>query len=123
MQRMKLHLSGMKVPPLGSLHDRIYREYMTKESQLEVEKMKMSMLTALTNPNIADPNKARDWSSNIKKHWARYLALEFNTEMPEHTEKEVEMLEYYENVVKHMKPTLEKSGSGYNVKGLDQLFK
>lgn len=122
MQRMKLHLSGTKVPPLGSLQDRMYRKYMTKESQLEVEKMKMQMLTALTSPSISDPNKAREWTASIKKHWASYLSAQFHTEMPEKTEKEVQMMEYYENVVKHLKPKLEKSGKGLNVKGLDNLF-
>src|SRR5579859_6380867 len=109
MQRMKLHLSGVKVPKLGSLHDRLYREYLTKENELEAEKMKIVMLNTLTNPTIEDPGKAREWSSTIKKHWARYLSLQFNTDIPEHTEKEIQMMEYYENVVKHLKPKLEKS--------------
>lgn len=112
----------MKLPKLGSLQDRVYREYMTKESQLEVEKMKLTMLIAITNPNTSDPNKAREWSATVKKHWSSYLSAQFSAELPEHTEKEVEMMEYYENVVKHLKPKLEKSGKGLNVKGLDRLF-
>jgi len=122
MQRMKLHLSGVKVPKLGSLHDRLYREYLTKENELEAEKMKIVMLNTLTNPTIEDPGKAREWSSTIKKHWARYLSLQFNTDIPEHTEKEIQMMEYYENVVKHLKPKLEKSAKGLAVKGLSGLF-
>jgi hypothetical protein len=123
MQRMKLHLSGVKVPKLGSLQDKMYRQYMTKESQLEVEKMKLVMLNTLTNPSFDDPNKARDWHGKIKKNWADYLAMQFNVEIPEHTEKEMQMLEYYENVVKHLKPKLVKDKKGLGVTGLNNLFR
>lgn len=123
MQRMKLHLSGIEVPKLGSLKDRVYRDYLTKENQLEAEKAKLLMLVALTNPTISDPNKARDWSGKVKKIWADYLALQFNTDMPVKNEKEAQMAEYYENVVKHLKPVIEKSSSGYKVQGLNHLFK
>lgn len=122
MQRMKLHLSGVKVPKLGSLQDKVYRQYMTKESQLEVEKMKLVMLGTLTSPTFDDPNKARDWHGKIKKNWSSYLAMQFNVEVPEHTEKEIQMLEYYENVVKHLKPKLVKDKKGLGVTGLNNLF-
>lgn len=123
MQRMKLHLSGVKVPKLGSLQDKLYRQYMTKDSQLEVEKMKLVMLSTLTNPTFNDPNAARDWHGKIKKNWADYLSLQFGIDIPEHTEKEMVMLEYYENVVKHLKPQLVKDKKGLGVKGLENLFR
>jgi hypothetical protein len=121
MQRMELHLSGVKVPKLGSLHDRVYREYMTKKSQLEVERTKFHMFNALTNPTIGDAGKAREWSEKIKRIWSNYLALEYGVEVPEYAEREIQMREYYENVVKHLKPVLQKTEKGYNVKGLDVL--
>jgi hypothetical protein len=121
MQRMKLHLSGVKVPKLNSLHDRVYREYLTKENQLEAEKMKLVMLCAATTPTFTDVAKAREWSDRVRKIWSTLLALQFNVEIPEHTEKEMEMMEHYEKVVKHLKPILEKTKAGYNVKGLDAL--
>lgn len=123
MQRMKLHLSGVKVPKLGSLQDKVYRQYLTKESQLEVEKTKFAMLQAMTSPTFDDAGKARDWHAKIKKAWANYLSLEFNVDIPEHTEKELQMMEYYENVVKHLKPKLEKSQKGLAVRGLSDLFR
>jgi hypothetical protein len=118
---MELHLSGVKVPKLGSLHDRVYREYMTKKSQLEVERTKFHMFNALTNPTIGDAGKAREWSEKIKRIWSNYLALEYGVEVPEYAEREIQMREYYENVVKHLKPVLQKTEKGYNVKGLDVL--
>lgn len=121
MQRMKLHLSGVKVPKLGSLHDRIYREYMTKESQLEAEKMKLVMMTTMMTPTFDDAGRAREWSEKIKTIWSSYLALQYCVEIPEKNEREMEMLEYYSTVVKHLKPTIEKTKEGGIVKGLSAL--
>lgn len=47
MQRMKLHLSGVKVPPLGSYKDKIYRDYLTKQGLKEVYKHKVLALSAI----------------------------------------------------------------------------
>jgi hypothetical protein len=122
VQRMKLHLSGVKVPKLGSLQDRVYRDYMTRESQLEAEKMTFIMMQTMMIPTFDNQGKAREWSEKVKRVWSNYLALQYGLEISEHTEKELQMMEYYQSVVKHLKPTLEKNKDGnYNVKGLDQL--
>jgi hypothetical protein len=121
MQRMKLHLSGVKVPKLGSLQDRVYREYLTKDNQLEAEKMKMIMMMTMTTPSFNDSAKARDWHDKVKGIWSNFLALQFNVEIPEHTEKEIQMLEYYETVVKHLRPRLEKTKEGFKATGLEIL--
>lgn len=121
MQRMKLHLSGVKVPKLDSLRDKVYRQYLTKESQLEAEKMKFVMMATMTTPVFDDAGKAREWSEKVRKTWSTFLSLQYGLEVSEHNEKEIQMLEYYESVVKHLKPTLEKTTKGYNVRGLEAL--
>jgi hypothetical protein len=118
---MKLHLSGVKVPKLGSLHDRVYREYMTRESQLEAEKMKLVMMQTITNPSFDDSGRARQWTENVKKVWTNYLSLQYGLEISEHNEKELHMLDYYSGVIKHLKPTYQKTAKGIVVKGLDIL--
>lgn len=120
---MKLHLSGVKLPKLGSLKDRVYREYLVKETQLEAKKGEVLMLMALTNPSIDDPKRRREWGSTIRKIWTQYVSLLLNIEIPEKTDKEIEMMEFYQNVVKPSKPKLfrDKTGS-LRVSGLDQLF-
>lgn len=124
MQRVKLHLSGVKVPKLGSLQDRVFRSYMVKEAQLDAKKTQMAMLTVLTNPQIDDPSKRREWSEAVKKVWSEYLSLLLNTELPEHTEKELEMREYYESVVKKSELRLFKDKVGrLNVDGISKLLK
>lgn len=124
MQRMKLHLSGVKVPKLGSLHDRIYREYLIKEAQLEAKKAEMLMLMVLTNPSIEDPNKRRDWVKSVQEIWTKYLSLLLNVEIPEHTQKELEMMDYYQNVVKPAKLNIFKDKTGkLTVTGVSQVLK
>jgi hypothetical protein len=97
---------------------------MLKESELEAKKMELTMLIALTNPSISDPNKHREWHKAIKGVWSKYIALMLNVEIPEQTQEELEMMEYYETVVKKAKLRLVKTGNkgGIGLEGLDQLF-
>jgi len=123
MQRMKLHLSGVKLPKLGTIQDRVYREYLIKEAQLEAKKLEMVMLLTLTNPSIEDPNRRRDWAKAIKTIWTQTLSLLLNVELPEQTAKEMEMLEYYQNVVKNSELKLFKDKMGkLHVSGVDKLL-
>jgi hypothetical protein len=97
---------------------------MLKETELEAKKAELTMLIALTNPSISDPNKHREWSKAIKGVWSKYIALLLNVEIPEQTKEELEMIEYYETVVKKAKLRLVKTGKkgSLGVEGLDQLF-
>jgi hypothetical protein len=120
---MKLHLSGVKLPKLGTIQDRVYREYLIKEAQLEAKKLEMVMLLTLTNPSIEDPNRRRDWAKAIKTIWTQTLSLLLNVELPEQTAKEMEMLEYYQNVVKNSELKLFKDKMGkLHVSGVDKLL-
>lgn len=95
---------------------------MTMENQLEVEKAKMMMLVALTNPEIGDAGKYREWSSSVNKIWSSYLALQFGIEVSPETEKEIAMREFYETRVKNLKPKIEKAKKGFKVTGLEGLL-
>lgn len=103
MQRMKLHVSGVKVPKLGTMQDRVMREYLYKTAQLEIKRTEFMMLAALTGPNLLNPNDKRSWASSISKSWRQYMSLEYNLEMTEHTERELELIEYYTSTVKNAK--------------------
>lgn len=95
---------------------------MTMENQLEAEKMKFTMLTALTNPNLQDSGKYREWSDTLKKVWSSYLSYQFGIDVPKETEDEIKMREYYETVVKHVKPKVRRNGKSYFIEGLDSLL-
>jgi hypothetical protein len=123
MQRTKLYVSGVKVPPLGSAQDRVLRDYMTKEAELEAEREKLSMLNTLSTPSFTDQAKANAWEKEIQRTWSSYLHKLFNVELSEESQKDIDMMEFYTKVVKHMRPKVKKSKSGKLVveglRGLD----
>lgn len=97
---------------------------MMKETELEAKKMELTMLIALTNPTISDPNKHRQWNTAIKGVWSKYVSLLLGVEIPEQTQEELDMLDYYETVVKKARLRLVKKGkkNGLGLEGLEQLF-
>lgn len=102
MQRMKLLVSGVDVPRLGTIHDKIYRKYLTKDAELEAKRSEFTMLTALGNPSI-DPSKRNDWIKSVSKSWTHYLGKLFTVDIPEQTPEEEQLLEYYQRVVSKVK--------------------
>lgn len=98
MQRMKLHMRGLKVPPLGSPRDRIYRAYLVHEQRLEAKHHEMSLFMAVgLAPSIGD---RREWVAAAKRSFDSYAALLWGQEPQEHTEEEKKLLDYYTNFVK-----------------------
>lgn len=97
---MRLHTQGVKLPPLGSVQDRVLRQFAVKEAELEAKRTEFAMLTLLTNPQIADDGRWREWRGTVKDVWQQYVGLLFNMEVPKQSDKDKELLEYYTNVVK-----------------------
>lgn len=122
MQRMKLHTSGVKPSKLGSIQDRITRQYMLKETELEVSRSQFTMMMALTNPQFNDERGSK-WAGNIKKCWKEYLSLLFNLEVQEETDEEKVLKEYYDQVVSKLRPVIRKDRKTgkLEVSGLDQM--
>lgn len=89
---------------------------------MEAKKTEFLLLMATTNPTFTEDNQYRDWAKSVKKVWKGYVSLLMNVELPENTDEEVKMLEYYETVVKKVKPKATKTESGtVAVSGLDLL--
>ena len=110
LQRMELHLSGIKVPKLGSIQDIIYRQFLDKKSKKEVAKNKMLALLAI-NSGAFETSDSRDkWSEQVKSAWTSYMGLEYGIEIPEHTDHERRMLEYYNKKVKPLKAVIRSNG-------------
>lgn len=116
---MSLYVKGVTVPKLGSLQDRVIREYLSREADKEIKKVQLLalMVNSLTHKDDDRP------ISIFKK----YLSLELGIEIPEMSDKEQQMLDYYQTVVKPMKPTITIQGKGDKrrlvVSGLDALMK
>ena len=121
MQRMDLHLSGIKVPKLGSVQDRVYRQFLDRKTKKEVTKNKlMALLVANVVP--FESNEGRDsWSSQVRKVWTMYLGLEYGVEIPESSEDERKLIEYYNTKIKTLKPILKSEKGRLVVEGLDSL--
>lgn len=109
-----MYLSGIEVPKLGTVRDRVLRQYLTKESELESKKMQFQALIAM----MTMPKGGGD---RIKKLWKEYLGLEFGVEIPEHSDKEIAMHEFYSGVVSKLKPKIGMVDGKLKVYGMDAL--
>lgn len=119
---MRLHLSGVKLPRLGSLKDRIMRAHLTRESEKETKKTQLLALLVTNSVDFDNQQSASVWEGKIKSLWNRYLALEYGIELSVEKEKELEMLEYYQEFVKNLRPKLHIEGGKAVVSGLDSLI-
>jgi hypothetical protein len=118
---MKLFLTGIKLPKLGSLQDRIIRQHMTSESQKETKKVQFLALLAINSVSTADVSSTTEWEKKVKNLWTSYLGLEYGVEIPEDNDKEIEMMEYYQSTVKNLKAQLSMKAGQLTVTGLDKL--
>lgn len=123
MQRMKLYVSGVKPHKLGSIQDKVTREYMFKEAELEASRTEFTMLTSLASAEIEDPKTREKWSKTVNASWRKYLKNLFNLDIPETDEREEMLKEYYEKVISKTKPVLhiDKKTKGLSVTGLENL--
>jgi hypothetical protein len=122
MQRVKMHMSGIAVPKLGSYQDKVFREYLTKDSEKETKKTQLLALLVSNSVTFHEEAAGREWSARVRKIWNEYVGLEYGVEIPEQSNKEMLMMDYYQKTVKKMKPRLSSSkNGGLTVSGLDAL--
>ena len=114
MQRMQLHLSGVCLPKLGSLQDRMYRQYLNKVSLKELEKSKFEVRLASFVASLlsGSSNLRREEVQNLNKAWSSYAKTLFNLDSEEETSEESRMQEYYQRFVKNAKLRLIKQNEG-----------
>ena len=121
---MKLHVSGVKVPKLGSIQDRIIRQHLTKESEKETKKTQLLALLVVNSIPFNNQQAATAWEGKVKKIWKEYLGLELGLEIPEQDEKDEALMEYYLKTVKKLKLKLSKptkGKAGLVVTGLENI--
>ncbi len=108
---------------MGSAQDRVLRNFLVKESEKEVIKTHLlALLVTNSVPFGEDTNAGREWETKIRKLFTTYNGLEYGIEIPENTEKELEVIKFYNGVIKNLKPVLNKSKDGrFVVSGLDSL--
>ena len=90
MQRMELFTSGVKVPKLGSLQDRMARGYLTHKLNREIAYAK---LLAYTASNTEDEKVSRE----INNIWREYVNV--SCFLGENVRaREMKMMQEYENI-------------------------
>jgi hypothetical protein len=91
---------------------------------METKKMEMLMMVALSNYQAPDATKHRNWSEAIKKVWTGFLSSAFGVDIEEKTQKDMDLMNFYEQVVKpsRLKVFRDKMG-GLKLDGLKTLFK
>lgn len=96
---------------------------MMHEARVEAKKHQMLLLLVMGAPSISDPSTRRSWNEQSKKVFTQYVDLIMGIEISEEDKQEQEMMEFYENVVKKVKPTIHKNDSGnVSVKGVLDIF-
>jgi len=103
---MRLYTSGVKVPKLGSLQDRVIRQHFNSEAEKETKKVQLLALLAANSVQYSDKEASTKWENKVRAIWNKYLELEYGIEIPEHTENEIKMMEYYNNSIKNLKAKL-----------------
>ena len=121
MQRMRLHTSGVKVPRLGTVQDRVLRNYLTKEAGLEISRTKFTMLQAMMAPEFKSDNARSTWMDEIKDTWDTYLSRLLLYDIPKETPKEAMLKDYYASVISKISPviTKDKKTGALSVSGID----
>jgi len=83
----------------------------------------MMLLLVMGAPTISDQATRRSWNEQSKKVFTQYVDLLMGIEVSEEDLQEKEMIEFYENVVKKVKPTIHKDKDGkLSVKGVVGIF-
>lgn len=107
---MELHVSGVKVPPLGSMQDRIYRDFLTRRSYKEVTKNRIVTLAAIATANMSKSPKAL--LDDLLNTYSDYMNLEmFMETVKQETETMMkEEFEFWRKV--RPKINISKDGKG-----------
>lgn len=116
----------MELPKLGSLRDRVFREFSVKEARRSVHLANIMALVASTNPRFeaGQESKASEWLTKIKTVFTNYSSAELGIELTQSDTQELEMADAYGRFVKSLRPQLAKDSKhgGLVVTGLDGLF-
>jgi hypothetical protein len=96
---MRLYTQGVKLPKLGTIQDRMLRQFLVKESELEAKRVEFQMLTLLTNPTAPDEESARKWRRKVTDIWRGYVSRLFVVDIPSEDQDEEKLKTFYlENV-------------------------
>lgn len=98
---MRLYTQGVKLPKLGTIQDRVLRQFSVQEAELEAKRLEFQMLTLLTNPSIPDQEDRRAWRKRVTDIWRDYIAKLFVVDLPTEDDADNKLKEFYLSKVKN----------------------
>lgn len=102
---MRLYTSGVKVPKLYSLQDRVLRQFQLIETRKNIQHAKL-----LSQIAIGSGAGDKNWFNNINNIWNDYLNLECGT-VEEIRDREQDMATEYEKY-RYLRPKLTIGADG-----------
>lgn len=116
MHRMRLHTSGIKLPPLGSIQDVAMRKYLLHEEDMALERDRLQMMTAMIGGLALQSNAARKgWGNSVNRVWNTIVKKTYFQKITEVELKDSENLDFYMNVVRFIKPKAVQTKEGTTV--------
>ena len=100
---MRLYTQGVKLPKLGTVQDRVLRQFSVQEAELEAKRLEFQMLTLLTNPSIPDAEDKRAWRKRVTDIWRQYISKLFVVDLPTEDDADNKLKEFYLTKVKNSK--------------------
>lgn len=100
---MRLYAQGVKLPKLGTVQDRVLRQFSVQEAELEAKRLEFQMLTLLTNPAIQDQDARKDWRKRVTDIWRGYISKLFVVDLPSEDDDDNRLKEFYLKKVKNSK--------------------
>lgn len=110
---MELYVSGLKVPKLNSLNDRMARSYLLKRVGKEIALNKILAQIAI---GVSEPGD-KVWTRTITNLWGEYITKAYYMDSQEDESANDMAQEYKEWVNKKLKLEIQKDGS-ISLKGL-----
>lgn len=120
---MELHLSGVKVPKLGSIHDKLYREYLTKRALKEVNKNKVMAQAAIAMANVS--KTPRETVQAVIDAFSDYVNMELFLENVKYETEQIlrDEYEFWRKVRPKIKINKDGKGATLSVSSLKPVSK
>jgi len=116
MHRMRLFTSGVKLPNLGSLKDVAMRKFLIHEEDLQLERDRLQMMTAMIGGVALSSQAARQgWGESVSRTWDTIRKKTYFQKITEVERQDASNLDFYMNVVRFIRPQAVQQKDGSRV--------
>lgn len=94
---------------------------MEHEARVETSRMELSLMATIGAASTASSADRRTWNETAKKVFDEFAALSHGFQKPLSSQKDEELIKYYEKVIKTSAPKIRKTRTGLAVSDLPDL--